>query len=74
MALGVAGTRGGADAALFDGSPWRGLTAMAVRRTRWRSDAALGGAGVRTPAMDDVSSGRRTEVAWWLGSNGGNGV
>jgi hypothetical protein len=47
---------------------------MAKRRARWRSDAAPGGAGERTPMTDGVSSGRRAEVAWWLGSNYGSGV
>jgi hypothetical protein len=40
---------------------------VAVRRsTRWR--------GERTLMTDGVSSGRRPEVAWWLGSNYGSGV
>jgi hypothetical protein len=76
MALGVAGTRGGvdADAALFDVSPRRGLTAMAERHARWWSGAAPGGAGERPPTTDCVSSGWHAEVAWRLGSNGSSGV
>jgi hypothetical protein len=74
--LGVARIWGGADAdvALFDGSSRRGLTAMEERRAQWRSSAAPNGTEERTPVTDDVSSGRRAEVAWWLGSNGDSGV
>jgi hypothetical protein len=74
--LGAAGTRGSmdADATLFDGSPRRGLTAMAERRARWWSGAAPGGTGERTPVMDDVSSGQRAEAGWWLSSNGSSGI
>jgi hypothetical protein len=74
--LGAAGTRGSmdTDATLFDGSPRRGLTAMAERRARWWSSAAPGGAGERTPVMDGVPSGQRVEAGWWLSSNGSSGI